>query len=105
VIRTLLLFLPLAACAQRFDLLIANGRILDGAGNPWFYADIGIRGDTITAIGILKNAQAATRIDVAGLTVAPGFIDIHSHGRRGASARRSAAKPDGTKPCWIRRRW
>lgn len=82
--RALLLFLlPLFLQAQGFDLLITNGKILDGAGNPWFYGDIGVRGDTIAAIGILKNAPATTRIEAAGMVVAPGFIDIHSHGRRG----------------------
>ncbi len=56
---------------------------MDGSGNPAFYADIGIRGDTIAAIGTLAGATAMQRIDAAGLIVAPGFIDIHSHGRRG----------------------
>ena len=56
---------------------------MDGAGDPWFYGDIGIRGDTIAAIGQLDNAQSATNIDAKGLVVAPGFIDIHTHARRG----------------------
>jgi len=62
-----------------FDVLIENGRILDGAGNPWFRGDIGIRGGKIAQIGSLKKEQAAERIDASGLAVAPGFIDIHSH--------------------------
>ncbi len=74
---------PPPAESQTFDLLITNGKILDGAGNPWFRADIGVRGDTVAAIGLLPDAQAAIRIDAAGKIVAPGFIDIHSHGRRG----------------------
>ncbi len=73
----------LFAQSPRFDVLIAGAKVVDGSGAPWFYADIGIRGDTIAAIGLLPNATAATRIDARGLVVAPGFIDIHSHGRRG----------------------
>jgi N-acyl-D-amino-acid deacylase len=64
--------------AQRpsFDVIIANGRIVDGTGAPWFKGDIGIAGDRITAIGALNGATAATRIDAANLVVAPGFIDL-----------------------------
>lgn len=62
--------------AQTFDVVIANGRVVDGTGAPWFRADIGITGDTITAIGNLASAPAATRIDAAGQVVAPGFIDL-----------------------------
>src|ERR1700678_4308828 len=77
-----LLCLPGLLCAQ-FDVLITNGKIVDGSGNPWFYGDVGIRGDSIAAIGNLKTATAAEKIDAHGLAIAPGFIDIHSHGRRG----------------------
>ena len=56
--------------------------MIDGSGNPWYYADIGLRGDTIAAVGDLSTATAATKIDAHGLTAAPGFIDIHSHARR-----------------------
>lgn len=66
-----------------YDLLISNGTIVDGAGNPWFHGDVGIRGDSIAAIGLLGNASAARRIDARGLVVSPGFIDIHTHARRG----------------------
>jgi N-acyl-D-amino-acid deacylase len=64
---------------ERFDVLIVNGRVLDGSGNPWIRADVGIRGDRIAAIGRLAGATAATVIDATGRTVAPGFIDVHSH--------------------------
>jgi len=78
----LLLLGGLPAFAQ-FDILITGGKVIDGSGGPWFYADIGIKGDSIAAVGLLPNATAAVRLDARGLTVAPGFIDIHSHGRRG----------------------
>jgi N-acyl-D-aspartate/D-glutamate deacylase len=79
----LLLFLALAACArpatQPYDLLIAGGTVINGEGTDAFTADIGIRGGRIAAIGNLASAQATRRIDAAGLTVVPGFIDIHNH--------------------------
>src|SRR3954463_7443151 len=65
-----------AAQGPRFDVVIANGRIVDGTGAPWFRGDIGISGDRITAIGALGDATAATRIDAGNLVVAPGFIDL-----------------------------
>ena len=65
-----------------FDLVISNGRIVDGTGNPWFYGDIGVRGDRIVAVlpqGALAGAQAKERVDATGLAVAPGFIDLQAH--------------------------
>lgn len=62
-----------------FDLLILNGRVLDGSGNPWLREDLGIRGDRIAARGRLAGASATRTIDAQGLAVAPGFIDVHSH--------------------------
>ncbi len=59
-----------------FDLLLLNGRVVDGAGGPWFHADVGIVGDRIAAIGHLTDANARTRLDVSGLVVTPGFIDM-----------------------------
>ena len=73
--------------AQRFDLLIKNGRVMDGSGNPWFPADVGITNGRITAVGALANAQAARVIDATGKYVAPGFIDIHSHADDGSGPR------------------
>src|SRR6185503_6820074 len=76
----LLASLTVAAQApQQFDILIRNGRVLDGTGNPWYRADIGITGDRIRAMGMLTNATAKTVIDAADRYVTPGFIDVHSH--------------------------
>src|SRR5215468_5633564 len=61
---------------RRFDVLLINGRIVDGTGAPWFRGDVGIVGDRIAAIGALKDVSAGTTIDAAGLVVAPGFIDL-----------------------------
>jgi N-acyl-D-amino-acid deacylase len=68
-----------SAQTPQFDILIRNGRVLDGTGNPWYRADIGIRGDRIAALGSLGNATAKTVIDAADRYVTPGFIDVHSH--------------------------
>jgi len=68
--------------ADQYDVVIANGKIVDGTGNAWFYGDVGIVSDRIAAVtpsGGLAGAPAARRIDATGLVVAPGFIDIQSH--------------------------
>jgi N-acyl-D-amino-acid deacylase len=67
-----------------YDVVITGGRIVDGTGNPWFYGDVGIRGDRVARLaprGALANAGTRRRIDATGLVVAPGFIDIQSHSR------------------------
>jgi dihydroorotase/N-acyl-D-amino-acid deacylase len=66
---------------EPFDLVIANGRVVDGSGAPWFVADVGVRGDGIAAIGRLRDATAQVVIDATGLVVAPGFVDPHVHAR------------------------
>jgi N-acyl-D-amino-acid deacylase len=60
----------------QYDLLIKNGRIIDGSGQPGYPADLAVKGDRIVRIGNLKSAQATRVIDAAGLVVAPGFIDM-----------------------------
>jgi N-acyl-D-amino-acid deacylase len=62
--------------AQAFDIIIENGRIIDGTGSPWYRADIGIRGGRIAAIGHLTEAKATQRLDAHNQIVAPGFIDM-----------------------------
>lgn len=75
----ILLLLSLAARAADFDLVIRNARVVDGTGNPWYRADVGIRDGKIAAIGRLAGATAVREIDAAGRVLAPGFIDIHTH--------------------------
>ena len=67
---------PAAQTSDAFDVVIANGRVVDGTGAPWYRADIGIVGDRIVAIGQLAGRDARTRVDASNLVVAPGFIDM-----------------------------
>jgi len=67
----------------RFDVLIRNARVMDGTGNPWLRADVGITGDRITAVGTLDAAAAGRVIDARDRILAPGFIDVHSHAADG----------------------
>jgi len=62
-----------------FDLIIRNGTVVDGSGKAGFRADVGIRNGIIVEVGKLGSAQAKDTIDAAGLIVAPGFIDVHTH--------------------------
>jgi N-acyl-D-amino-acid deacylase len=62
---------------QVFDLVIKSARIIDGSGNPWFKADIGVIGERIAKIGRIEDALYV--IDAEGLLAVPGFIDAHSH--------------------------
>src|SRR5689334_1773183 len=61
------------------DFAIRGGRILDGTGNPWFLADVGIKDGKIVTIGHVAPGAARQTIEAAGLVVCPGFIDLHTH--------------------------
>jgi len=89
----LALVLVLAGCARAgslgpstasgpFDVVIENGRVVDGTGAAWYYGDVAIRGERIAAMGprgAFRNARATSRVDASGLVVSPGFIDIQAH--------------------------
>ena len=64
---------------ESYDVIIRNGKVLDGTGNDWFRADVALRGDRIAAVGDLSGASASVEIDATGLWVSPGFIDTHTH--------------------------
>ncbi|WP_419163855.1 N-acyl-D-amino-acid deacylase family protein [Candidatus Palauibacter sp.] len=96
VLLTLAVLGPAAAspglAAQEYDLLIRNGRVIDGTGNPWFAADIGIVGDRIERIGSLRDATAGRIVDATGMYVTPGFIDLHSHADRALTSEHLEAR-------------
>jgi N-acyl-D-amino-acid deacylase len=62
-----------------FDLIIANGRIVDGCGNPWYYGDVALRRDRVAAIGAPGALRGRRVVDAAGRYVTPGFVDPHTH--------------------------
>ena len=68
-----------APAEEPYDLVIRNGRIVDGSGNPWFHGDVAVRDGKIVAVGRVPVGPARREIDAKGLIVAPGFIDMHSH--------------------------
>jgi N-acyl-D-amino-acid deacylase len=76
-----------------YELIVRGGRVLDGTGNPWRYADVGIRAGRIAAVGDLRLATAAAVIDATGLVAAPGFIDVHSHAGPGLAGALRHAQP------------
>ncbi|HET8780949.1 MAG TPA: D-aminoacylase [Pyrinomonadaceae bacterium] len=70
---------PAHAQSPAYDLVITNARIVDGAGNPWFRADVAIKDGRIVRIGRVAPGAAAKTIDAKGQILAPGFIDVHTH--------------------------
>jgi len=78
-LAALVLIAGLAVQGQDFDVLLVGGRVVDGTGNPWFFADVGLRGGRIAEVGKLGRRTARRTVDASGLVVAPGFIDIHNH--------------------------
>jgi N-acyl-D-aspartate/D-glutamate deacylase len=83
---------------EPFEVLLTGGRVIDGTGNPWFPADVAVRDGRIVAVGNLARRKAARTLNVEGLVIAPGFIDLHSHadgldedGLRSNDAKRRAA--------------
>ncbi len=73
---------PVSVTAAAYDLLILDGTVVDGSGAPAYEGDIAIVGDKIAKIGDLNGARATRVIDATGLTVSPGFIDLHTHADR-----------------------
>src|SRR5207248_207649 len=65
-----------STASAAYDVVMRNGRIIDGSGNPWVSGDVAIRGNRITGIGDLHAAQAKRIIDASGMVVSPGFIDM-----------------------------
>lgn len=71
--------LPFICFSQEADIIIQNGKLLDGTGNSWRYANIAIKENKIISVGKLLNWKATKTIDATGLYIAPGFIDVHTH--------------------------
>lgn len=74
-----LFFMVYRGIAQSYDLLLKDGKIIDGSGNSWFYGDVAIQGQKIAAVGKIPEDRAKKVLNVKGLIVAPGFIDVHTH--------------------------
>ncbi|MCE9531919.1 MAG: D-aminoacylase [Planctomycetes bacterium] len=79
ILTIFLLSNSLFAADPAYDLVIRNGKIVDGTGSPWFIGDLAIKGDKIVSVGRAIVGDAKREIDAKGLVVAPGFIDMHSH--------------------------
>lgn len=81
VIAFVLSFCVCTAFAQEadYDVILRHGRIVDGTGNPWFYADVAIKHDRIARVARNLTGSAKKEINAQGLVVSPGFIDMHSH--------------------------
>ncbi len=80
-LRLTLLLAVVAGClsAQDYEILIRNGKIVDGTGDPSFHGDLGIKGGKIVSMGKLPKKTATRTIDAEGLVISPGFFDMHNH--------------------------
>jgi len=120
VIALAIVVIPATWCATvrsqaaAYDLIIRGGQIIDGTGNPWFYADVAVKDGHIVAVGSLGAAKATRVIDATGKIVTPGFIDMHSHADGGLATMElrhspnmvaqgitlSVVNQDGRSPRW-----
>ena len=75
----LLLFIANSLFAQKYDIVIKNGRVIDGSGNPWFAADVAIKSGKIAGIGFFQTSEGEKVIDAKNQIICPGFIDVHTH--------------------------
>ena len=120
VIALALVVIPATWCATvrsqapAYDLIIRGGQVIDGSGNPWFYADVAVKDGRIAAVGALASAKATRVIDATGKIVTPGFIDMHSHADGGLASMElrhspnmvaqgitlSVVNQDGRSPRW-----
>ena len=79
--------------AESFDIVIRGGKVLDGTGNPWRYADIAIKDGRVVRMGRLGDVRADRTLDASGMFVTPGFIDTHSHAAEGLGGSLNHALP------------
>lgn len=79
LVLVILFFFGCQLRAQQFDLVVVNGKIIDGSGNSWYYGDIAMKDGKIMKIGKASDWSSKRVIDASGLIVAPGFIDVHTH--------------------------
>ena len=86
ILFSILIIALSTACTppQNYELILRNGTIIDGSGNAPLTGDVAINGDAIVAVGKLTNAIAEEEVDISGLVIAPGFINIHSHAEEDA---------------------